>query len=51
MEWIANHLNYTFKAEGEKLLGLIESRLGGGQISDGKIDGKILNSRLMPEML
>ena len=33
-------LSYRFKVEGEKLLGLIESRLGGGQISDGKIDGK-----------
>jgi hypothetical protein len=33
-------LNYRFRAEGNRLLGLIESRLGGGPISDGKIDGK-----------
>jgi len=33
-------LNYRFRAEGENLIGLIESRLGGGPISEGKIDGK-----------
>jgi len=33
-------LTYRFKAEEETLVGLIESRLGGGPISDGKIDGK-----------
>ena len=33
-------LKYRFKAEGETLIGLIESRLGGGPIAEGKIDGK-----------
>ena len=32
-------MNYRFKAEGTRLIGLIESQLGGGSISDGKIDG------------
>ena len=32
-------LTYRFRAEGNTLIGLIESRLGGGPISDGKIDG------------
>jgi len=39
-------LTYRFKAEGERLIGLIESRLGGGQISDGKIDGNNIEFRL-----
>ena len=32
-------LNYRFKEEDTRLIGLIESKLGGGPISDGKIDG------------
>ena len=39
-------LNYRFKAEGETLVGLIESRLGGGPISEGKIDGKNIEFKL-----
>ena len=39
-------LTYRFKAEGGTLIGLIESRLGGGPISDGKIDGKNIEFRL-----
>jgi len=39
-------LNYRFKAEGEKLIGLIESRLGGGPISGGKIDGNSIEFTL-----
>lgn len=32
-------LNYRFRAEGTRLIGLIESQLGGGPITNGKIDG------------
>jgi len=32
-------LKYRFREEGTRLIGLIESQLGGGPISDGKIDG------------
>jgi len=39
-------LNYRFKAEGNTLIGLIESRLGGGAISEGKIDGKNIEFKL-----
>jgi len=39
-------LNYRFRAEGTKLIGLIETRLGGGQISEGKIDGKNIEFKL-----
>jgi len=39
-------LNYRFKAEGTILIGLIESRLGGGPISDGIIEGNKIEFRL-----
>jgi len=39
-------LNYRFKAEDKTLIGLIESRLGGGQISEGKIDGNDIEFKL-----
>jgi len=39
-------LNYRFKAEGTRLIGLIESRLGGGPISEGKIDGENIEFKL-----
>jgi len=39
-------LNYRFRAEGTILIGLIESRLGGGPISEGKIDGKNIEFKL-----
>ena len=39
-------LKYRFKAEDKTLIGLIESRLGGGLISDGKIDGKNIEFKL-----
>jgi len=39
-------LAYRFKAEGKTLIGLIESRLGGGQISNGKIDGNDIDFSL-----
>ena len=39
-------LNYRFRAEGEILIGTIESRLGGGPITDGKIDGNNIEFRL-----
>ena len=39
-------LTYRFKAEGERLIGLIESRLGGGPISEGKIDEKDIEFKL-----
>ena len=39
-------LKYRFKAEGEFLIGLIESRLGGGPISEGKIDGDNIEFKL-----
>jgi len=32
-------LSYRFRAEDTRLIGIIESKLGGGPISDGKIDG------------
>ena len=39
-------LNYRFKAEGTRLIGLIESQLGGGQIKEGKIDGSNIEFKL-----
>ena len=39
-------LKYRFKAEGTNLIGLIESRLGSGPISEGKIDGKNIEFKL-----
>lgn len=39
-------LNYRFRAEGGRLLGLIESRLGGGQITEGNIDGNNIEFKL-----
>jgi hypothetical protein len=39
-------LKYRFKAEGKTLVGLIESRLGGGSISEGKIDGNKIEFKL-----
>ena len=39
-------LKYRFSAEGTRLIGLIESRLGGGQISEGKINGKNIEFKL-----
>ena len=40
-------LKYRFRAEGTRLIGLIESQLGGGQISDGKIDGNNIEFKLI----
>jgi len=40
-------LRYRFKAEGGTLIGLLESRLGGGTISGGRIDGNAIG---MPNM-
>ena len=39
-------LTYIFKADGTELFGTIDSRLGGGAISDGKIDGKNITFKL-----
>ena len=39
-------LNYRFRAEGTRLIGLIESQLGGGQIQEGKIDGNNIEFKL-----
>ena len=40
-------LRYRFKAEGSTLIGLIETRLGGGPISEGKIDGNSIEFKLV----
>jgi hypothetical protein len=40
-------MRYRFRAEGERLIGLIESRLGGGPISEGKIDGKTIEYKIV----
>ena len=40
-------LKYRFRAEGTRLIGLIESQLGGGQISDGKIAGNNIEFKLI----
>lgn len=37
---------YRFRAEGGTLIGLIESRLGTSQISEGKIDGNNIEFKL-----
>ena len=37
---------YRFRAEGGALIGLIESRLGTSQISEGKIDGNNIEFKL-----
>ena len=37
---------YRFRAEGSALIGLIESRLGTSLISEGKIDGNIIEFKL-----
>jgi len=39
-------LTYRFKAEGNTLAGGIESRLGGGPISEGRIKGKSIEFKL-----
>lgn len=39
-------VKYRFKAVKTQLLGVIESRLGKGQISEGKIDGKDIEFKL-----
>ena len=40
-------LRYRFRAKGNELIGLIETRLGGGPISEGKIDGNIIEFKLI----
>ena len=40
-------LRYRFRAEGNTLIGLIETRLGGGPISEGKIDGESIEFKLI----
>ena len=39
-------MRYRFKAEGNTLIGLLESRLGNGSISGGKIDGNTIEFRI-----
>ena len=39
-------LTYRFKTEGTRPIGLIESRLGGGQIQEGIIDGNNIEFKL-----
>ena len=44
-------MRYRFKAEGNTLIGLIATRLGGGPISEGKIDGNSIEFKLVtPEL-
>jgi len=41
-------LNYRFRAEKDNtLIGLLETRLGGGAISEGKIDGKTIEFKII----
>jgi len=40
-------MRYRFKAEGNTLIGLLETRLGGGQISGGKIDGNAIEFKII----
>jgi len=39
-------LTYTFLVRGDNLLGVIESRLGRGAISEGKVNGKNIEFKL-----
>lgn len=44
-------MRYRFKAKGSTLIGLLETKLGGGAISEGKIDGISIEFKIVADGL